>query len=223
VGTRINAQGVTEYEGSLWWWALPQVALPLQLALAGGVLGAKVLEVQHHRAQASLGWTVGLTLGLGVALGFVAWTLFEYTVHRWLMHQTWHPVLRWLWLHTHKPHHAMKVLEDENHRALHPALALPIFLPWYLGAWWLGDGGLGVAVVAGFAVGYCTYELVHYLFHATDFGARFGHWAWVERKRAGHVHHHLTGPGQNFGFTTYFWDQLLGTYGRASSPHENDR
>lgn len=60
-------------------------------------------------------------------------------------------------------------------------------------------------------LGYCTYELVHYLFHGTAFPQRFNHLGWVRRRYLAHRVHHFVNAQRNFGFTLLIWDDLFGT------------
>ena len=152
---KTDADGVVVYDDSLYWkLALPAVAVSIELTIVGLFLALAVLTGGPAAPGRMLLW---------VALGFVAWTGFEYVVHRWLFHQTGHPVLRWIYKHAHMPHHRVRRMEDDNHRTLHPSIAIPALVPHFLLGLWLGADGY-VAGTAGFVVGYCAYEWLHYLF-----------------------------------------------------------
>jgi dihydroceramide fatty acyl 2-hydroxylase len=196
-----DSDGVVLYEDNFYWkLALPAVALPLQ-----GVVAALFLAAAIAHGAPSI-----IALLTAMVVGFIAWTAFEYLVHRWAFHQTGHPVLLWIYKNAHMPHHRARRMEDDNHRALHPAIAIPALLPHYAIGLWLG-ADLYVAATAGFAIGYCAYELIHYLFHGTDFPHRWSQVGWVQRRFRAHQVHHFANAQRNFGFTLLIWDHLFGT------------
>lgn len=198
---KTDADGVVQYDDTLYWkLALPGVAILIHVCV-----GAAFLAPALMHARLSPGGTLG-----ALAMGFLLWTLFEYLVHRWAFHQTGHPVLRWLYKHCHMPHHRAGRMDDDNHRALHPAIGIPALLPHYLLGLWLGADGY-LAGTVGFMLGYCTYELIHYLFHGTEFPHRFNHLGWVRRRYQAHRVHHFGNAQRNFGFTLLVWDALFGT------------
>lgn len=197
-----DENGMTVYGGRFWDWARVEVAILIHVATAGGFFAFKAAAV--GKPSSGLGWAL--------MLGFILWTLFEYVVHRWLFHQTWHPILRKIYVHAHLPHHRTRRIEDPFHRALHPLISVPSLLPHYLWSTFLCDGLAPLVGVCGFAIGYCVYELFHYVFHATSLPTRLAHIGWVARKHAAHVSHHFTHVQSNFGFTTHLWDRAFGTY-----------
>ena len=198
---KTDSDGVVQYDDSVYWkLALPAVAIPIHLVVGGAFLVPAALS----------GKTSPATLLASMVVGFIAWTLFEYVVHRWLFHQTGHPVLLWLYKHAHMPHHRARRMEDDNHRALHPAIGVPSLLPHYLAGLWLGAHGY-LAGAVGFMIGYCAYELLHYLFHGTDFPERFNGIGWVRRRYLAHRVHHFVNAQRNHGFTLLVWDHLFGT------------
>jgi sterol desaturase/sphingolipid hydroxylase (fatty acid hydroxylase superfamily) len=78
-----------------------------------------------------------------------------------------------------------------------------------------GATGFFVAAVAGYGLGYCAYEVLHWVHHSTDWASRARPGAWLRQKEALHEHHHFRAPGFNYGFVTSLWDRLLGTYRAA--------
>jgi sterol desaturase/sphingolipid hydroxylase (fatty acid hydroxylase superfamily) len=197
-----DAHGRTVHEGRWWTLARPAIALPPQVLIA-----ASLLALKQHSSPMPAARVVGAAV-----IGFTLWTLFEYAVHRWLFHQTWHPVLRFIWIHAHKPHHRMRKVEDPYHRTLHPAIAIPVLLPWQLGFVLFAETSIPIATMFGFTLGYCAYELLHYVFHATRFPDRFARLPGVKSWNQAHRAHHLGHLRANFGFTTYFWDHVFGTW-----------
>jgi hypothetical protein len=75
-------------------------------------------------------------------------------------------------------------MADPHHRALHPLIAVPSLLPWYLGTTLVAQTVFPMALAWGFAAGYCCYELLHYLFHGTAFPERYAHLGWVRDRQS---------------------------------------
>jgi sterol desaturase/sphingolipid hydroxylase (fatty acid hydroxylase superfamily) len=130
--------------------------------------------------------------------GFLAWTLIEYLLHRFVFHHA--PVLARM----HERHH------DEPLELI----GTPAWVSVSLGAvavagpcWAMLGFDLGTAATAGMVTGYLYYVLIHYVIH---------HWqprpgSYLSRIRRWHaLHHHFADEG-NFGVTTTFWDHVLGT------------
>jgi sterol desaturase/sphingolipid hydroxylase (fatty acid hydroxylase superfamily) len=130
--------------------------------------------------------------------GLIAWTLFEYLLHRVLFHHA--PVLS----HVH----------DRHHQAPRDLIGTPAWVSAVVGlvaiagpAWAAFGFDLGTAATAGLVTGYLWYVFVHYTTH---------HWlprrgSYLYRARLRHAgHHHLPDSG-NFGVTTAFWDHVFGT------------
>ncbi len=138
----------------------------------------------------------------GVALfflgGLLAWTLIEYSVHRWLFHGA--PVLRQL----HGAHHAAPQLLIGS-----PPGSLPLALA-MIGYAALYDVNAAAAagVTAGLVGGYLFYCSVHYATHQL----RSGHPGYLDFARRHHMLHHFrAGEDVNFGVTTDVWDRAFGT------------
>jgi sterol desaturase/sphingolipid hydroxylase (fatty acid hydroxylase superfamily) len=198
----IDRDGMVLYDDGLFWkLALPIIALPVQLLIGGAFI---VLALVRGAAPSAV--------ALGLGLGFTLWTLFEYAVHRWLFHQTGNRVLRWIYVHAHRPHHRTRRMDDPHHRTLHPFIAVPSLLPHYVLSAVFGSSGVWAGAVAGFSVGYCVYEWFHYIAHGTDWPQRLAHVGWIRRKQSAHANHHFEDPKLNFGFTTSFWDRVFQTY-----------
>ena len=72
--------------------------------------------------------------------------------------------------------------------------------PWFDASWpW--------AVFAGFLAGYINYDLTHYATHHVKLKSKR-----LIKIRAHHMNHHFNNPDKKYGFTTFFWDKLFGTY-----------
>jgi sterol desaturase/sphingolipid hydroxylase (fatty acid hydroxylase superfamily) len=148
---------------------------------------------------------------LGVAaaaVGFLAWGLIEYAIHRWVLHGP--PTMA---RRGHARHHA-------DARAL---ISTP-FLVVMAGAsmMWavlaiVVPAGLAALIVFGSYSGYNYFALLHHLQHhrETDL-AQFTYWRTFERLH--HIHHDR--QVVNFGITTTVWDRLLGTFEPSRSVSE---
>lgn len=130
-----------------------------------------------------------------VAGGF-AWTLLEYSFHRWVYHKG------------ETPAHAGHRLHHESPRTL---IAMPWFvvsgifgIVWYVFARLL-PAPYVISFAAGVLSGFIFYGLFHHVHHHFDYKSR-----WYRRMRAHHnIHHRL--PNVNFGVTSRFWDHVFGT------------
>ena len=127
---------------------------------------------------------------VAVVTGFAAWTLYEYALHRFVMHRR--PMVRF---------HAMHHRDPLAYVAQHPALTLATYV-----ALWATLGTAQSFVALGFSVGYVWYAVVHTLLHYAG-ADRF---APLRRLREHHDGHHAWGS-RNFGITTTAWDRLFGT------------
>ncbi|HEY1474047.1 MAG TPA: sterol desaturase family protein [Pseudolabrys sp.] len=139
-----------------------------------------------------------LTWAIVYGAGTIAWTLFEYLLHRVLFHHA--PVL--------------SQIHDRHHQSPHELIGTPAWASAMVGlvavaspAWAALGFDLGTAATAGLVTGYLWYVFVHYATH---------HWqprrdSYLYQARMRHArHHHLSHSG-NFGVTTAFWDHVFGT------------
>lgn len=143
-----------------------------------------------------------------VAGGFALWSLGEYLMHRFGMHE-----LRGKGLASreHLRHHAERdsILES-----------------WYFA--WAGVIGVGVALAintakllgpvgvclgAGWVAAYGVYDWIHWRAHRRPIAN-----AYERFVRRHHFHHHFGHPMANHGVTTPLWDMVFGTYERVDGP-----
>lgn len=148
----------------------PFTSLMLYLSLSNGM---------------SLYWVVAF------AAGAASWTLYEYILHRWLLHGA--PFVR----DVHALHHA----NQRDYIALHPLATLAVY-----GALWLIFGLHSIVAMVGFSVGYVAYSILHTAFHYARIGDRHPLFA-LKRHHAIHHRH----DDANFGVTTTIWDTAFGT------------
>lgn len=145
------------------------------------------------------------------AAGAVAWTLGEYVIHRWVMHE-----LRGAGMPSreHLLHHA-----DPERNLGRPVLSwigiavvgavLFVGPGLWLGATVLGSAVAGLGLYAGWLVGYGVYEQIHNRSHTHGPRGAYGRWVRIH-----HFHHHHGHPLANHGVTVPWWDRLFGTLER---------
>jgi len=152
---------------------------------------------------------------LSVAAASLAYPLFWYLIHRYVLHSRWMfkvPVMASTWKRIHYDHH-----QDPNHLevlfgALHttlPTIALGVFpLGYAIGAQWgAGFGGGMIALSAGLFTT-CVYEYVHCVQHlAYKPKSRL-----LGEMKKRHMAHHFHDENGNYGITTFFWDKVFKTY-----------
>jgi sterol desaturase/sphingolipid hydroxylase (fatty acid hydroxylase superfamily) len=132
-------------------------------------------------------------------LGYVAWTFFEYWLHRSVFHN---PRFRSVWKAHMAHHHAPRDVQGLSSpvpvltlSATGVGLAYPAFAP----------------LIGGFIAGYVGYLLIHWALHAFEDelqGNPPRHLAWLQEK---HARHHHGAPLKWFGLHTFFWDYVFGT------------
>ena len=128
--------------------------------------------------------------------GIGAWTLSEYTFHRWVYHLGFE-----LFRSGHEKHH-----DDPTAYLAMPWFVTPLlFLPLQLVvSGWYGAQGFST-VLAGWFCGFIAYGLVHHSLH--HYTLKF---AWFRHLQSQHRIHHAL-PETNFGVTMRFWDRVFGT------------
>ncbi|MCB9779759.1 MAG: sterol desaturase family protein [Alphaproteobacteria bacterium] len=174
------------------WWSVPLLWIPATLAFfaVGMVRGTDLL----------------VALGLW-AVGFVAWTLTEYSLHRTLFH--WVPDTSWgerFHFFLHGVHH--KWVFDRYRLVMPPAVSLGLAVV-FGGLFRLTMGPIWMwPFFSGFVFGYCVYDCMHYLQHHSRIK-----WKWFLRLKAHHMSHHHNKKYQElrFGVSTRVWDYVFGT------------
>lgn len=137
--------------------------------------------------------------------GAFLWTLGEYVLHRFAMHQL---NGRGIMSREHLEHHVHSMW------IYSPILLLSWlgvlvtgFLGWLPVGWLLGGPSVGIGLGLGWVVGYFFYEYQHVMAHR-----RAPHNAYKAFVRKHHFHHHFGHPRANHGVTTPLWDKVFGTY-----------
>ena len=170
--------------------AVPTVFVPLALLTAAWGIA---------RAGAAPGWSL-----VAAALGFVAWTLTEYGMHRTVFHWEHDSDLGRAFHYTvHGVHHK---LPDDPYRLVMPLwVSVPIYA--LLGAGFVAAAPLyGWGFLAGFGVGYMVYDVTHFYLHHNKPVLAFH-----KRLRSHHMNHHFNKAGRKYGVSFMIWDRVFGT------------
>jgi sterol desaturase/sphingolipid hydroxylase (fatty acid hydroxylase superfamily) len=160
-----------------------------------------------NAAAAVYGHTPPLTVAALVCGGLLSWGLFEYAVHRWVLHrETSLDDARLPGNRTHLAHHAAPDALDRLNVQL--SESLPVCAAYCLLMWALtGDWRATVFLYDGLMLGYFFYEYLDYQAHH---GAARG--PVVRYFRRYHLLHHHCDAEARFGVTSPLFDLLFGTY-----------
>ena len=132
----------------------------------------------------------------GCITGIAIWTLFEYGLHRIILHHAWP------FRELHASHHGMPTALIGT-----PTWLTAIFICGcaLLPLWRTAGFNLASGLTSGLILGYLWYVLVHHAVH--HWRTRPGSYLhWAKRR---HAAHHHAGYPCNFGVTTGFWDQVF--------------
>lgn len=138
-----------------------------------------------------------VVLGALVAAGWLAWTLGEYLLHRFAMHELRG---RGMASREHLDHHA-GIVAPLRTDALSWLGVLVVAAVWSV--------LLHPAFGAGWVLGYGFYDVHHRRSHRRAPRTRYQRWL-----RRHHLHHHFGHPMVNHGVTWSVWDHVFGTYER---------
>ena len=180
------------------WWVIPIVWLPV---------------VIYHFSVAWQNQNHLLTIFL-FAVGVFVWTFIEYSLHRFVFHfDNWLPqnnlaiVIHFL---LHGCHHYLPM--DPNRLVMPPTLFIILCTPFY----WLVFKALPLYwAYAGFAgglFGYVYYDECHYWLHHSKMPK------FMRKLKKFHLEHHYKNYELGFGITSWFWDNVFGTYLYNDSP-----
>jgi dihydroceramide fatty acyl 2-hydroxylase len=142
---------------------------------------------------------------LCVVLGYLAWTLTEYSVHRYLFHLDL-PGEIGARVHflIHGIHHDHP--SDPLRLVMPPLMSMPLIGLTWIGASWVFGAPLKYPLMAGYLLGIVIYDELHYHLHCRRPGTRIG--VWLRRI---HMLHHFRYPQQHFGVSGPYWDYIFGT------------
>jgi sterol desaturase/sphingolipid hydroxylase (fatty acid hydroxylase superfamily) len=158
-------------------------------ALIAGLVAFEASEMKPWRPLPSLSLCLA---------GIVIWTLFEYLLHRFVLHEV--PILEDM----HEAHHADPTALNGTPSWLSLSVGvLGMLLP----LWWAFGFEDAGALTTGLMIGYLAYVSIHHICH---------HWrlepgSWLYGLKHRHARHHFSKKPGNFGVTTNIWDFVFGT------------
>ena len=138
-------------------------------------------------------------------LGMAFWSLFEYTLHRFIFHlrpdNEWGRKMHFIihGVHHDYPHDPMRLV-------MPPAVSIPLAILMYfvflgvLGPEW------SLPAFAGFLLGYLAYDMGHYHIHHHRSDNRLS-----LALRRYHYRHHFQQSDRGFGVTSPLWDRVFRT------------
>jgi len=137
------------------------------------------------------------------ALGFLAWTVVEYIMHRFVFH--FHPTSelgKKLHFIFHGVHHDYPC--DRLRLVLPPSVSIPLATGFFfLFRTFIPMPDL-YAFFATFLVGYLIYDMFHYAIHHVEIKGKL----WNTLKTH-HLKHHYVDPDRGFGVSSPLWDLLV--------------
>lgn len=146
---------------------------------------------------------------IGVVLALVLYPLFEYLLHRFVLHGEFLYRRAWtakVWKRIHYDHHQdphdLSVLFGALYTTLPPIflLSLPV-------GWLVAGPSAGFAALAAALLAFAGYEFCHCVQHL-PFTPRN---AWLREIKKRHLAHHFHSEQGNFGITSMIWDKVFGT------------
>ncbi len=144
-----------------------------------------------------------LTIPL-VFAGVLAWTLTEYTIHRWAFHV--HPTSdlgKKLHFLVHGIHHDYP--RDSTRLVMPLLVSVPLGTAFYF-AFQAAFAPYHFAVFGGFLLGYVAYDSIHYATH---------HWPMKNKLsrfiKEYHMKHHYVDDQTAFGVSNPLWDYVFNT------------
>lgn len=148
------------------------------------------------------------------SLGIIAWTLFEYVLHRFVFH--YEPKSDWgkkLHFMSHGIHHDYP--RDSTRLVMPLGISVPLASLLYVlfGA----AGFLGLAMYAGFLLGYLIYDGMHFAVHHVHFQGKIGRFL-----QSYHLKHHFQDDQKSFGVSSPLWDFVFATMPEKNSKIHSD-
>ena len=140
-----------------------------------------------------------------IAAGYAIWTLIEYFGHRCLFHWEFPGAFgRRMHFLIHGVHHDHP--NDPLRLVMPILLSGPIMIIAWLVATLLFGTTLRFPTLAGFVLGYLTYDMVHYYTHHATPTTKLG----LTLRRL-HLMHHFRDHDKGFGVSAPYWDFVFGT------------
>lgn len=163
------------------------------------IAGCLYLTVKDERFSLILAAT-------GFGLGFLAWTLIEYLLHRYVFHllpdASYESKLKQFMVHGY--HHEFP---NDRMRLVAPLLlSVPIGIVIAAAYFALLGPFHWLSWFAGTAAGYIAYDWMHYYTHHFRPTTRLGRFL-----RRYHMEHHYKDSESHFGISSPLWDWVFGT------------
>ncbi|KAL2484180.1 Fatty acid 2-hydroxylase 1 [Forsythia ovata] len=202
-----SKEGPRFFESDFWefltrneWWVIPLIWLPvvswfilMSIRMGLGILSVAVL----------------------VAFGILAWTLLEYTLHRFLFHiktkSYWGNTIHYL-LHGCHHKHPMDGL-----RLVFPPTATAILcIPFWKFIRLISTASTAPALFGGCLLGYVMYDVTHYYVHHGQPTSDI-----PKSLKKYHLNHHFRIQNKGFGITSSLWDKVFGTLPSTKSAEKS--
>ncbi|MEP7236652.1 MAG: sterol desaturase family protein [Ferruginibacter sp.] len=167
-----------------------------------------IMGLMLYFSAATLNFT-GLKIVLTFLAGMFSWSLFEYTIHRYVFH---------FFAESERAKKIVYVIHGNHHeyprdkeRLFMPPvpsllLAVTVFSLMYLIGYLFGVSGYVFAFFPGFLFGYLIYGTMHYAIHAWNPPFR-----WMKALWRNHHLHHYKNVELGFGVSSTLWDHIFGT------------
>ena len=163
-----------------------------------------LLGYEHHRGVAPL-HLVAL-----VAVGWLAWSLTEYLLHRFVFHwiegKPWQRRFHFIF---HGVHHDFP--QDAKRLVFPLGVSIPLGLVFFLGMDAAFARDTAIALFCGFGGGYIVYDGIHYFTHHLPARSALGKYL----KRYHMVHHHAGVEGL-WGVSVPLWDYVFRSYSNVA-------
>ena len=180
----------------------PITVIVIWLPFSAYMLGRGIFE---RPVGASL-WFIPVAFLIGIFL----WTLSEYLLHRFVFHfRPRNPTQEKIIYLFHGIHHHQP--QCKTRLVMPPVVSIPLAVGFYglfsvlLGTL-LGIPHWITPMVAGFSIGYLTYDLTHYADHHFKMTL-----PWARYLKRYHLKHHYKTPDARFGVSSPLWDIVFGT------------
>jgi len=145
-------------------------------------------------------------------VGYLIWSLTEYVLHRWVFHAFENdPKRARIHFLLHGVHHEYPTDKDR--------LVMPLLNSVPVGWGIFGLMYLAMGVVhaeptfAGFAIGYLSYDGIHFWLHRYNQKSRIGKWM-----KHHHMRHHYMDHSGGFGVSNPLWDFVFRTMPKPKKP-----
>lgn len=146
-----------------------------------------------------------------LGLGFLIWSILEYTIHRFVFH--WKPAEdnqlgQRIHFVIHGVHHDFP--NDRLRLVTPPSLSTMFGIPVFFIYWSIfGDAWVALLVLCGSIIGFVLYDTMHFYLHHGKINS-----GWLKKLQADHLSHHYTDEDKNFGVSPLgvFWDNVFRTH-----------